>query len=437
MVQPILPSLNAPPAFAQINQPALPLRSQTLHNNNNHAVDPQKLRRAQAESTRRLINTNWLHEQWNGPDWLPPDVRAGLASVGTQEPSDKVVSNLPGGALRVAVTDDLEKKTRTFRQGAPRPPPHLTGATSQAVLKALRLELQENNSQTDTQSRADSSDFYQDFPHDSPDFEDGPASLPASPLSSHNDFYDSRSTPAPADSSTILEPTAMADLEPEQPLPKKRTHDEFTQDSSNDQDWQLALEPEAVHQTATINHAGLKGEQRQVKKAHDTKHDYIQQMRQDLDAQFGPNEANTRHDSSRRRPSLLVDQMKREYLLRIDQTEEHCTNALAANADLERELEEARCVEDEARTRMDAAKARLAAIDHMWQAKLHQQEAAQTQRDYEQLESQIRQLEQQREILGEAQRAKTDKAALSASKAQDEDWAGILGVLQREDEDEE
>ncbi|KAM0339751.1 hypothetical protein ACHAPU_010791 [Fusarium lateritium] len=88
-------------------------------------------------------------------------------------------------------------------------------------------------------------------------------------------------------------------------------------------------------------------------------------MRQDLDAQSGPNERNARHDSSGRRPSLLVDQMKHEYILRIDQTEEHYTNALAANADLKRELEEARCVEDEARIRLEAAKARLAAIDHI------------------------------------------------------------------------
>ncbi|KAI6747675.1 hypothetical protein HG530_015783 [Fusarium avenaceum] len=85
--------------------------------------------------------------------------------------------------------------------------------------------------------------------------------------------------------------------------------------------------------------------------------------------------------------------MKRQYFIRIDQTDEHCTNALAANSDLEQELEEAR-----------------------W--------------------NQIRELELQRDMPGESRRVKTDKAAISAMfepKAQNEDWVGILGFLQRGD----
>ncbi|VTO81630.1 unnamed protein product [Fusarium graminearum] len=90
------------------------------------------------------------------------------------------------------------------------------------------------------------------------------------------------------------------------------------------------------------------------------------------------------------------------------------------------DVNEVRSADDETLTRLGTAQARLAAIHQMWQAKLDRQEAAQAQKNCEKLESQIRDLEMHRDVLADSRRATTDKTAMSAVKAQAEDWAGIL-----------
>ncbi|PCD24301.1 hypothetical protein FGRA07_11280 [Fusarium graminearum] len=116
----------------------------------------------------------------------------------------------------------------------------------------------------------------------------------------------------------------------------------------------------------------------------------------------------------------------RDILDHINQTEVHCQNALLDDACLEIEVQEVRSADDETLTRLGTAQARLAAIHQMWQAKLDRQEAAQAQKNCEKLESQIRDLEMHRDVLADSRRATTDKTAMSAVKAQAEDWAGIL-----------
>ncbi|EXL98166.1 hypothetical protein FOIG_09723 [Fusarium odoratissimum NRRL 54006] len=42
-------------------------------------------------SNRRSASIASLNEQWNGPDWLPPDIRVGIVFVNLTHPPDGVV----------------------------------------------------------------------------------------------------------------------------------------------------------------------------------------------------------------------------------------------------------------------------------------------------------------------------------------------------------
>ncbi|KAF4459119.1 hypothetical protein FALBO_14127, partial [Fusarium albosuccineum] len=100
----------------------------------------------------------WLNRKWGGPNWLPPELRANLASYRLKELSAEAIECLckitaliktkninpaelwlPGGALRVAVEKDIEQKTRNaVAQGCFLIlKPHLTGKIARAVLESL------------------------------------------------------------------------------------------------------------------------------------------------------------------------------------------------------------------------------------------------------------------------------------------------------------
>ncbi|RGP66729.1 hypothetical protein FSPOR_6469 [Fusarium sporotrichioides] len=227
----------------------------------------------------------------------------------------------------------------------------------------------------------------------------------------------------------------MADSAPtnnEATIPQKCTHDDFTQKlqmtKAGNQHWNDAEQAEVHYQRAALHLATLRGEHRHAKKARNNKDAYIQKPQDDVDVQFADDETTTDRNASRRRSGLLND-MKREILDRINQTEAHCDNALPDDACLAQKLQKARAADDEIRTRLNAAKGRLVAICHMWEVKLDRQTAAKAQRDHEKLESQIRDLEMQRDVLAESHRAMTDKVAMSSMKAQAGNWTGILDSL--------
>ncbi|KAF4991107.1 hypothetical protein FDECE_14149, partial [Fusarium decemcellulare] len=100
----------------------------------------------------------WLNRKWGGPDWLPSEFRANLASYGLKELSAEAIECLckitaliktkninptelwlPGGALRVAVEKDIEEKTRNaVAKGCfSTLKPHLTVKIARAVLESL------------------------------------------------------------------------------------------------------------------------------------------------------------------------------------------------------------------------------------------------------------------------------------------------------------
>ncbi|RSL42551.1 hypothetical protein CEP54_015442 [Fusarium duplospermum] len=245
MFRRVFPMTHAPLSFPPNDQLFAPthqhLAQGQLPNSHSHNGNERSRRTA----AKRQSSIAWLNEQWSGPGWLPADVRAGLSSVGIQEPSDKVVSclqritellNLRGsdlhtawqtdGALRVAVDKDLERRIKKLREGAPPPRPHLTGATARAVLKGLQTEGQDTFN-ADDQSRADLNDYL-------PEYADSFVSLPASPISSHDDFHDAPSRPTSPPPHTISElPVTITE---HKTAAKKRTHDEFADMTAQDEE---------------------------------------------------------------------------------------------------------------------------------------------------------------------------------------------------------
>ncbi|KAF4333292.1 hypothetical protein FBEOM_12878 [Fusarium beomiforme] len=172
-----LPIVPAPPSAPSQPSPLPDLRSRQ-----NTIANAKGKRRA---LTRRSASLEFLDKQWNGPDWLPPDVRAGLASVNLSEPADAEA----GGALRVAVEQDLELKTKHLPPEAERPEPHLTVASARAVLKRLRATRLDR-------SRAVSLESAAEFGN-SLDVPDNDTEVPGSPVSSIEVFRDARTISSP------------------------------------------------------------------------------------------------------------------------------------------------------------------------------------------------------------------------------------------------
>jgi hypothetical protein len=89
-------SLDVPtifPALPSTPSPYQPTPSPSYQSvqNANCIARSKKMRHA---LNRRSASIAFLNEQWNGPDWLPPDIRAGLASVNLSHPADAVVRSL-------------------------------------------------------------------------------------------------------------------------------------------------------------------------------------------------------------------------------------------------------------------------------------------------------------------------------------------------------
>ncbi|KAM0338395.1 hypothetical protein ACHAPU_011334 [Fusarium lateritium] len=121
-------------------------------------TDPDaNLDRRHRRASKQSSDTAWLNAAWNGPDWLPVDVRAGLDQVRkASEPGDDVCRCLreiseaalsrdipldslwaDTGALRIAVTTELARKTAKLRPNRPVPLPHLSSKLARQVSRSF------------------------------------------------------------------------------------------------------------------------------------------------------------------------------------------------------------------------------------------------------------------------------------------------------------
>ncbi|RMJ07689.1 hypothetical protein CDV36_012709 [Fusarium kuroshium] len=137
---------NESPTLARLGRDASQLRSR-------EEIDREKRRKA---DKKKQADAVWLDAEWGGNGWIPVDVRAGLSTVGLDEPSGEVVRFMrkiteaaknqcvllpslwePGGALRVAVDREVARKTENIRNRQSPPEPHLTGRIAKQVYQSI------------------------------------------------------------------------------------------------------------------------------------------------------------------------------------------------------------------------------------------------------------------------------------------------------------
>ncbi|KAM0545807.1 hypothetical protein ACHAPJ_011134 [Fusarium lateritium] len=424
MPRPLLPK---PDALVAAAYPPLP--HDQLGRNNNP--------RSRRTEDKRQVSIAWLNREWDGPDWLPPDVRAGLPSVGLQEPAALVVDCLrkitqllkaknldvssvwqPDGALRIAVENDLEQRGRTRGKGSSLLHPRLTSTTAKAVLSRLQAELQ-----ADEQSHVDSLDLPPE-----------PDTISVSVDFSEDDFQDAHSIP----SSPILPAPAVTEHEMAN---KKRKHHELAElNEILRRNADVAIQTaEAGHLAATVALAHLRGRQETVDESRAAMNTYIQDLRNDLDGHFGTVNDQSESDSTsarhgRPRQSMIIDSVKRDYYTRIDDAKAHCERVLISDSEFPALIEDAVRQEAMAEGKLLAARARLTAIDHMWEAKEKRLEEARARTEYLQLEKRMCDIQVQFDQAREVLAAKCRETAVSIQMAEQEDWAGILESLGKDKE---
>ncbi|KAL2669930.1 hypothetical protein Neosp_015096 [[Neocosmospora] mangrovei] len=115
---------NESPTLARLSRDASKLRPR-------EQIDRD--RREQAEK-KKQSDAVWLDAEWGGKGWIPLDVRAGLSTVGLDEPSGDVEA---GGTLRVAVDREVAKKTGKIKNRQSTHSPHLTGRIAKEVYQSI------------------------------------------------------------------------------------------------------------------------------------------------------------------------------------------------------------------------------------------------------------------------------------------------------------
>ncbi|KAI6750728.1 hypothetical protein HG530_014624 [Fusarium avenaceum] len=221
MSHPLQPANNdSQPAFAQLDNPPPPPPLPPISDVNSLARQQERVRQRQSYRNRQTDGVAFLDHAWNGPDWLPADLRSGLGSVGLATPGAKEDQ----GALRVAVIADQVAKPHRPGQAPPRL--HLSGKTAEAVLKSLREQYPEPDDSTDNHSIAASTDFSFNPGDDYFNDNDSEPEIPPSEPDIFFDAHSHRTFSHPPDT-----PTTDTMAETHQPAPAhKRDHEEFAQD---------------------------------------------------------------------------------------------------------------------------------------------------------------------------------------------------------------
>ncbi|KAF4445690.1 hypothetical protein F53441_10596 [Fusarium austroafricanum] len=420
MFRPLLPKPDASVSQTQTRAPSPPHQGQG-------ATALTNTKRRQRAASRRQVSVAWLDAQWNGPDWLPPDLRAGLPSVGLSEPANKVVYCLhkitkllldsqidlrtvwqASGDLRLAIKRGPEHKTRHLPPSFERPHLHLTVATAKAMLKTLRTDRPKNAS--NDHSPALSSDFFPDF--------DGNADTagPGSPTSSVDVFYDVPGTPSPE-----LEPammpvprrlrssnieTPMVDAEASSLASEIMAHAHKTEHLLAKLTW-----AQAAHQAATNNLAQLVGKDEALKAFLDASDNYIRGLRDDLDSHYVDDDA---PNTKRRRRSATMDDVKRDHYAHLQDAEIHCTNALPEDIDPSAKIDDAKLQEQQACDALFAAKVRVKAVGHILEDEIRKMK--------DDLATTVNKLYEKRQVADDWDVV-----------AEQEDWEGILDDGQDEE----
>ncbi|KAF4952397.1 hypothetical protein FSARC_12654 [Fusarium sarcochroum] len=207
------------------------------------------LHRRSRRDTIKTQNTTWLNTHWNGPHWIPADVRAGLNQVGMTDPGDNTIHFLrkisevaisaqvplqslwsATGPLRIAVDHaQAEKNARLAPKRTPHLP-HLTGKIASEVYTTLLREYPAVEPRVTLSAVARSpspepslfanriNDFADSDDESAPNSTIGPAQSPVPTLSSDATFFTSRATPElPDDMDQLSNPESHV-----APDPKKR-----------------------------------------------------------------------------------------------------------------------------------------------------------------------------------------------------------------------
>ncbi|KAM0201069.1 hypothetical protein ACHAPA_011338 [Fusarium lateritium] len=416
MYRPIAPTPPSAPPSAPNQQPASASTSTS-------AQDPELDRRntialakrKQRALSRRERSLAFLDDKWKCSDWLPADVRAGLASQ-------------PGGILRVAVDRDLEHKSRNLASDAPPLHPHLTVSTVEAVRKQLQNP---RSSNTNTNNNNNSSDIpfrsasVELFP-DPGDFEDS-YDPPCSPASSLDIFHDAPSIASPRPSlppSPSTPRIATSDLDMD--ITPKQHH--ATTEKAAAMNHPLAnltwSQAQDAHIKAAATIAQLRGQQAAFKISETTSKQYIQDLRDDLDHYYEEEDEGRR--PVKRRRSLIIDRVKQDHYNHLAETEEHCLKALPEDTDLSAEIAAASRIDTDAATVLADAKAHLSSIEQMWEAKMVWDEALKAKIKYVTIQQKMKELEDEMATACDDWHNKRDAADEWVKVAEDQGWNVLL-----------
>ncbi|KAL4721765.1 hypothetical protein ACLX1H_011259 [Fusarium chlamydosporum] len=357
---------------------------------NSHPRQDERERQQRNYRNRQSNDIAYLDQVWNGPDWIPPDVRLGLGSSAE-------------GALRVAVVAAQAKKP--CRSGENPPPLHLSGAIAQAVLSSLQAQYPEHDNNTDEQS-IDVSDNPSlnstDYPTN--DYDCG-------------DFLPNTYDPEPEDAqseSHDLQSEAFTDV---------RSHQTSTttpHTTNNDTMAQTAQTP-AANKLEKHLEARLKLRELEIEETCNTaystaKKKYSQELIDEVDKEY-PESAESRR---RRSVTGLVAAKARADL---DAILYHIEESSPPSKDLAMQIEAARSKLTKCAGALMEAKARLQALDNMWITKLKLDTIAKQEADAEKVQQKIAELKRQLDLLSHESSSMRVEVAEGIKAWHDEGWA--------------
>ncbi|KAM0277944.1 hypothetical protein ACHAO9_012372 [Fusarium lateritium] len=417
MSRPLQPANNnSQPAFAQLNNPPAPPPLPPLTGVNTLEREQERERQRRGYRDRQTSGVAFLDGAWNGPDWIPADVRLGLNSVGVPTPAAKEDQ----GALRVAVAADQAAKTRRPGQAAARL--HLSGKTAEAVLKSLQEQYPKEENDHDDQSIAASTEFSFNSGNDYfPDTE----SEPEVPPSESDIFFDAlsqRGFSLPPDTTNT---NTMAETEQSAPA-LKRNHNEFAKDMGcNEESLLRAANTEIAAAETKLSDARVNVRELEVAQQRDHAHkkareQHCQSLRDEVNQDFPACEEGRRHSLS----GLAATKARAD----LDTILYHIGQAAPSDKDLAAELEAANAHEKQCSGHVKQAKTRLNALNNMWAAKLKLEEVAEQEEAEGEIQAKIEELRKQLEMQRQETANKRGEAAEAMMAQHDEDWAGILDL---------
>ncbi|KAM0339758.1 hypothetical protein ACHAPU_010798 [Fusarium lateritium] len=408
------------PAFAQLNNPPAPPPLPPLTGVNTLEREQERERQRRGYRDRQTSGVAFLDSAWNGPDWIPADVRLGLGSVGLPTPAAKVVKALE--AITKLLLNNNISLPSTRRPGQAPARLHLSGKTAESVLKSLQEQYPKEASDNDDQSIAASTEFSFNPGNDySPDNESEPEVAP----SESDIFFDAlsqRGFSLPPDTTNT---NTMA--ETEQPAPAlKRNHNEFAKDMGcNEESLLRAANTEIAAAEAKLSDAQVNVRELEIAQQRDHAHkkareQHCQSLVDEVNQDFPEREGGRRHSMG----GLAAIKARADLATILYHIEE----AAPSDRDLVAELEAANAHEKQCSGHVKQAKTRLSSLNNMWAAKLKLEEVAEQEEAEGEIQAKIEKLRKQLEMQRQETANKRGEAAEAMMAQLDEDWAGILDL---------